>query len=305
MENDKVYDLIIIGAGPAGITAGIYAARKKMHCLIITVDIGGQAAWSGDVENYTGYQFVTGAELVAKFEDHMKRYGLRAQEGEKVTGIREQDGILTVTTDKGGYRARSVIIASGKRSRELGVPGEREFRNKGLTYCATCDGPLFEGKDVAVIGGGNSALDAALQLVKIAARVYIINNIPELGGDPIMREKVLSSGNVTVFNDSEVSEIFGGAFVEGLKLKRQGKEETLAVQGIFVEIGLEPNSDFAEGLKKNDQGEIIVNCQTETNIPGVFAAGDVTNVMEKQIIIAAGEGSKAALRAFRYLARKR
>jgi len=305
MDGVKMHDLIIIGAGPAGITAGIYAARKKMDCLIITDDVGGQAAWSGDVENYTGYQFVTGPELVEKFEDHMKRYGLKTRENEKVTGLSRDGEIFSVRTEKGKYPARTVIVASGKRSKELGAPGENEFKNRGLTYCATCDGPLFEGKDVAVIGGGNSALDAALQLIKIAGKIYIVNITAELGGDPVMREKVVSSDKVKVFNSSEVAEVMGDTFVNGLKIRTDGGEETLEVQGVFVEIGLEPNSDLAPELEKNKNGEIIINCQSETNIPGVFAAGDVTNVTEKQIIIAAGEGAKAALRAFRYLARKR
>jgi len=305
MDNSRIYDLVIIGAGPAGITAGIYAARKKMDFMVVTVDVGGQAAWSGDVENYTGYQFITGVELAAKFEEHIREYGIELKPNEEVTDLHKEGDIIRIKTVKGTYSAKTAIIASGKRSRELGVPGENEFRNKGLTYCATCDGPLFEGKDVAVIGGGNSALDASLQLVKIARKIYLININPELGGDAIMREKVVSSDNVSVLNNTGVTAVTGDKFVGGIKFKREGKEETLVVQGVFVEIGLIPNSGFAGGVKKNELGEILVNCQSETNIPGIFAAGDVTDVMEKQIIIAAGEGSKAALRAFRYLAQHR
>lgn len=305
MPQERIYDLIIIGAGPAGITAGIYAAREKMDCLILTIDIGGQAAWSGDVENYTGYQFITGAELTAKFEEHVKNYKIEIKEGKEVKKLEKKGDIVRVSTENNKYAARTGIIASGKRSKELEAPGETEFKNRGLTYCATCDGPLFEGKDVVIVGGGNSALDAALQLVKIAKKVYIVNITPELEGDAVMREKVIADGKVKVFNNSEVAEIFGDKFVKGIKLKREGKEEMLSVQGVFVEIGLIPNSEFTEGISKNELGEIEINCQTETNIPGVFAAGDVTNVMEKQIIIAAGEGSKAAMRAFRYLARKK
>jgi len=296
-----MYDLIIIGAGPAGITAAVYAARKRMNLLVITKDIGGQAAWSGDIENYTGYQFITGPDLAAKFEEHMRKFEITLKENEEVVELKKIDDKILVKTNKGNYEAKTAIIASGKRSRELNVPGEGEFKNKGLTYCATCDGPLFSAKDVAVIGGGNSALDAALQLIKIAKHVYIVNVTPGLGGDAIMREKVEVSKNVTVLNNSQVIAILGDKFVNGIKIKRGGKETQLAVQGIFVEIGLLPNSDFAKDVEKNQFGEIKVNFRNETNIPGIFAAGDVTDVPEKQIIIAAGEGSKAALSAFRYL----
>ena len=296
-----LYDLIIIGAGPAGITAAVYAARKKMSLLVISWDIGGQAAWSGDVENYTGYQFISGPELAAKFEEHMRQYGIEVREREPVLELKKQGEEIIVRTDKGEYRARTVIVASGKRSRELKVPGETEFKNKGLTYCATCDGPIFSGKDVAVIGGGNSALDAAMQMLKIAKKVYVINNTPELGGEAVVREKIEKSPVAVVLNDSVVKAVLGDKMVNAIKIETKGKEQTLAVQGVFVEIGLLPNSDFAAELKKNAAGEIIVNSRNETNIPGIFAAGDVTDVPEKQIIIAAGEGSKACLSAFRYL----
>lgn len=297
-----MYDLIIIGAGPAGITASVYAARKKMNFLVIAKDIGGQATWSGDIENYTGYQFITGPELAAKFEEHMRKYGIAVKENEVVIEVKKEAVKILVKTDEGSYEARSVIIASGKRSRELNVPGEKEYKSRGLTYCATCDGPIFAGKEVAVIGGGNSALDAALQLMNIAKRVHVINIAASLGGDAIMREKVETSKIVTVLNNTQVAKILGEKFVSGIRIRREGKEEVLSVQGIFVEIGLIPNSEFAKEIEKNQFGEIKINCHNETNIPGVFAAGDVTDVPEKQIIIAAGEGSKASLSVFRYLA---
>lgn len=296
-----MYDLIIIGAGPAGITASVYAARKRMGLLVITRDIGGQTAWSGDIENYTGYQFITGPELAAKFEEHMRKYNIPVKENEEATEVKKVGNIIFVKTEKSEYQAKSIIIASGKKSRELGVPGEKEFKNKGLTYCATCDGPLFSDKDVAVIGGGNSALDATIQLMKIAKRIYVINNTSLLYGDSIMREEVSKSKIVTVLNNSRVTAILGDKFVQGIKIEREKKEETLAVQGVFVEIGLIPNSDLAKGIEKNERGEIKINSRNETNIAGVFAAGDVTDVAEKQIIIAAGEGAKACLEAFRYL----
>jgi alkyl hydroperoxide reductase subunit F len=299
----KIYDIIIIGAGPAGITAAVYAARKRMDLLVLTGDIGGQTTWSGDVENYTGYQFITGADLAGKFEEHMKTYKVPVKQGEEVTAIRKEGNIVIVNTREAEYMAKTAVIASGKRSKELGIPGEKEFRNKGLTYCATCDGPLFAGKDVAVVGGGNSALDAVLQLMNIANRIYVINITRELGGDAIMREKALASGKVTVLNGTKVIGVLGDKFVKGVKVEKDGTEKTLDVQGVFVEIGLEPNSGFAGSFGKNELGEIKVNCRTETNVPGVFAAGDVTNVPEKQIIIAAGEGAKAALEAFRYISK--
>ncbi|MCM8789470.1 MAG: NAD(P)-binding domain-containing protein, partial [Candidatus Omnitrophica bacterium] len=199
-----MYDLIIIGAGPAGITASVYAARKKMDFLVISEDIGGQAAWSGDIENYTGYQFITGPELAQKFEEHMRQYNITVKENERVIEISKTGKMILVKTDKGSYRAKTAIIASGKRSRELNVPGEREYKNKGLTYCATCDAPLFSGKDVAVIGGGNSGLDAAIQLMRIANKIYLINITPILTGDAIMQEEVNKSSKVTVLNDTQV-----------------------------------------------------------------------------------------------------
>jgi thioredoxin-disulfide reductase len=295
------YELIVIGAGPAGITAAVYAARKKITLLVISMDIGGQAAWSGDVENYTGYQFITGPDLAAKFEEHMKKYDIRVKEGEPVVGLKKAGDIIIVRTAKGEYAARTVIVASGKRSRELGVPGEKEFKNKGLTYCATCDGPIFSGKDVAVIGGGNSALDAAIQMANIASKVYIINNTAKLAGEEIVREKLENNPKVEILNNSSVMQITGDRMVNGIKVSSGGRERTLPVKGVFVEIGLLPNSDFAKDLDRNELGEIKVNFCNETNVPGVFAAGDVTNVPEKQIIIAAGEGAKACLSAFKHL----
>ncbi|MDP8299780.1 MAG: FAD-dependent oxidoreductase [Candidatus Tantalella remota] len=300
---DKIYDLIIVGAGPAGITASVYAARKQMVFLVVTEDIGGQTVWSGDIENYTGYQFVTGVELTMKFEEHIKKYEVEVRENEPVTAIEKKDNNIQTTTSKNTYLSKTVIIASGKKARELGVDGEKEFRGKGLAYCATCDAPLFAGKDVVVVGGGNSALEAVLQFIKISPKIYMINDIPALGGDPIMREKVLKAGNVTVINNSVVKSVEGDKFVERVKYLENGEEKELSVQGVFVEIGLVPNTSFQSDIEKNDVGEIKVNNCNETNIPGVFAAGDVTDVPEKQIIIAAGEGAKATLKVFNYISR--
>jgi len=301
----KIYDLIIIGAGPAGITAAVYAARKKIDTLVVTKDIGGQAALSGDIQNYTGYQFISGPELAEKFEEHMRKFNFDIRENEEVTKLDAKQNNFLIKTDKNSYRAKAVIVASGKKSRELGVSGEKEFKNKGLAYCATCDAPLFSGDDVAVIGGGNSALDAVLQLMKIANHVYVINITDHLIGDEIMQEKIKKSKKVTILNNSQVIEILGDDFVNAIKIEKDKKEETLAVQGIFVEIGLTPNSNFAVDLNKTKSGEIKVNNKNITNIPGIFAAGDVTDVFEKQIIIAAGEGAKAALSVFHYLSSRK
>jgi len=298
-----VYDLIIIGAGPAGITASVYAARKRMNFLVITRDIGGQAALSYDIQNYVGYQFITGPDLAQKFREHLEQFNVETKEGESVTSISKDGDIVKVKTDKGEYSAKTVIIASGRIPRKLGVEGEEEFKNRGITYCATCDGPLFADKEVAVIGGGNSALDAVLQLIKIAKKIYLINIGPQLQADPIMVEKAKNSEKVVVYNNTKVEKISGDTFVKGIKISREGKEEDLAVEGIFIEIGSTPSSDFIKNIEKNESGEIFVNCLCETSIPGIFAAGDVTNVYAKQIIVACGEGAKAALASFEYISK--
>jgi alkyl hydroperoxide reductase subunit F len=302
-------DLIIVGAGPAGITAAVYAARKKLDFSVITGDIGGQAAWSGDIENYTGYQFITGPDLALKFKEHLQNFDFDLQEGMEVTKIARENPNLPagrqgfkIQTSKGDVlTAQTVIVASGKRSRMLNVPGEVEFKNRGVTYCATCDGPLFAGRDVAVIGGGNSALDAAIQMMKIASKVYLININPGLGGDAVMQEKIVASDRVEILNAARTLEIKGDKFVNAVKVESRGKTREIPLQGIFIEIGLIPNSDFIEMVEKNKNGEIIINCAAETSVPGVFAAGDVTDVPEKQIIVAAGDGAKASLSAFKYL----
>ncbi len=298
-----MYDLIIIGAGPAGITASVYAARKRMNFLVVTGDIGGQTAWSGDIENYTGYQFITGPDLVEKFQEHMKQYNVPLKLNEPVISIRKENDKIVISTTKEKYEAYTAIIASGKRSKELNVKGEAEYKNKGLTYCATCDGPLFSGKDVVIVGGGNSALDAAIQLIKIAKKVYVVDINSRLGGDSVMREKVLKDKKVEVLTNAHVLSVEGDRFVKSVKVLTNGSEREIPAEGVFVEIGLKPNSEFAKDIKKNEDGEIMVNTFSETNIPGIFAAGDVTDVPEKQIIIAAGDGAKAALGAFRYLSR--
>ena len=299
-----IYDLIVIGAGPAGITASIYAARKKMNILVLSKDIGGQTAWSGDIENYTGYQFITGPELTKRLKDHIDAYKIKINEEEEILSLAKDREIILIKTDKAQYEAKAVIIASGKMPKELGIKGEQEFKGKGIAYCATCDGPLFANKQVAVIGGGNSALDAAIGLEKIASKIYIIHIGEALTADAIMQEAVKKSAKITVLNKSRIVEVKGEKFVKAIEIERNNVEEEIAVEGVFVEIGLVPNSDFVEVVDKNSLNEIIINCACETSTPGIFAAGDVTNVPEKQIIVAAGEGAKAALSAFRYLINK-
>ncbi len=300
-----MYELIIVGAGPAGITASVYAARKRINFLVITENIGGQTALSGDIENYTGYQFITGSDLTAKFEEHMKKYGVELKEGERVLEVCRKNDVVSVRTDKDNYEARTAIIASGKKSRELGIAGEKEFRNKGVTYCATCDGPLFAGKEVAVIGGGNAGLEAVIQLVKIAKRIYLIEATPELTGDAILEERIKQEEKVIILKNTKVLSIIGDKMVNGLQIRSEKGEEMLAVEGVFVEIGLMPNSEFAKDVEKNEHGEIKVDSCNKTSVKGIFAAGDVTDVPEKQIIIAAGEGAKATLSAFKFLTKQK
>lgn len=299
-QSSHIYELIIVGAGPAGITAAIYAARKKMDFALFATDIGGRVVLSSEVENYTGYQYITGEELAGKFQEHLKayRFELRVEE---VNGVEREGNLFRVVTGGGSYLSRTVIVATGRRPRELEVPGEAEFKNRGVTYCATCDAPLFEDLDVAVVGGGNSGFEAVLQLAKIARSIRIVEVGPQLKADPVMVEKVKASNKVEVWTETQVLEVIGGKVVTGIRVQRKGEKTVLPVQGVFVEIGSTPNSDVAGFVAKNRWGEIVVNCRCETDIPGLFAAGDVTDVPEKQIVIAAGEGCKAALSAFRYL----
>ena len=301
--SEKVYDLIITGAGPAGITASVYAARKKMDFLVITKDVGGQATLSSEVENYTGYQFITGPELVQKFREHFEKFSVEMKEGEGVKLVEKKGDIVEVETDRGMYMAKTAIIASGRVPRKLGVDGEDEFKNRGVTYCATCDAPLFADMNVAVIGGGNSALDAVLQLVKIANKIYVIDIAPRLSADQIMVDKAKKDDKVIIYNSTKVEKIYGEDFVKGLKIARSGKLQDIAVEGVFIEAGSYPASDFVKGVKKNEYEEIIVNCNCETNIPAIFAAGDVTSVPAKQIIVACGEGAKAAMAVFEYISK--
>ncbi len=304
-----LYELIIIGGGPAGMTAAVYAARKQMKALLVMKEFGGQPMWTMDIENYMGYQFVTGPELMEKFDEQVKKFPIEIKY-EEVTALTVlPDGSFTVTSDGGEYQAETVIIASGKRPRRLEVPGEIEFTGRGVSYCATCDGPLFAGKEVAVIGGGNSALQAAIEVSKVAAKVYLISLMNSYKADPILVEKMKALPQpVTELIGYTTQAVKGTQAVEKLVIVKNsdGTETELEVQGVFVEIGLMPNSEYCAGLLDfNEYREVIADCRTRTNIPGLFAAGDVNNGPDKQIVIAAGDGAKAAMVAYEYLLHKR
>ena len=299
-----MYELIIVGGGPAGMTAAVYAARKLLKTLLISSDIGGQVMWTNGVENYMGYQFIEGDELISKFQKQVNQFPIDQKIGLKVTQIKQIDGGFEVISESGdNFQGKVVILASGKRPRRLNVTGEMELTGHGVTYCSICDGPEFSGQRVAVIGGGNSAIEAALDVVKVAEHVDMVSVTP-LTGDPIMIEKLSDADNLTIYTEQTTEKILGQNMVEGIVIKdlKTGSTKQLDVTGVFVEIGLVPNSDMVKDLVKlNQVGEVPVNCACETEVPGFFAAGDVSTAPEKQIIIAAGEGAKAALQAHRYL----
>ncbi|MFQ6067427.1 MAG: NAD(P)/FAD-dependent oxidoreductase [bacterium] len=308
-KTELIYDLVIIGGGPAGMTAAVYAARKRLKTLLISKDLGGQVLWTSEVENYMGYQYIEGRQLVNKFKEQVSYFPIDQEIGEEVEKLGREGEIFSVLT-KGGkkFSSKTVIIASGKRSRSLNVPGEKRLIGRGVSYCSVCDAPFFEGKEVAVIGGGNSAFEAVLDLVKIATKIYLVDIASTWRADSILVEQVEKEKKVTSFPRYRVKEIKGDNRVESITIEPVdgGQSKSLSVEGVFVEVGLVPNSEFAKSLVKlNQVGEIVVDCSNHTNIPGLFAAGDVSSVPEKQIIIAAGEGAKATLTAYQYLLRSR
>jgi alkyl hydroperoxide reductase subunit F len=301
-----MYDLMVIGGGPAGMTAAVYTARKRLNALLLSKDVGGQVNWTLGIENYMGYQIIEGPQLIKKFEEQVKQFPIDMKIGENVSSLSQISGGFKVKTENGDtYQARAAIITTGKRPRPLNVPGEEKLRGRGVTYCATCDGPLFADMEVAVIGGGNSALEVVDDMVKIASHVYLVS-LTTLTGDQILIDRVKNAGNLSMLLEHEVTEITGEKLVDGVKIRdlKTKQERELKVGGVFIEIGLMPSSDLVKNLAAlNSIGEIEVNCNNETNVPGLFAAGDVTSVPEKQIVVAAGEGAKAALQAHRYLQR--
>ena len=301
-----MYDLIIIGGGPAGITAGIYAARKKLNTLLISKDFLGQTGKAWEIQNYPGYESILGAELMGKFKAQLEKFSIDLNEGEAAKSIKKKGDLFEIrTTQKDRYTAKAVIVASGRDPRPLEVKGEKEFIGHGLSYCVTCDGPMFQGKNVAVIGGGNAGFMASLELVKFCPKVYLLEEGIKPRADELVQEQVKNSGKAEVVCNIKIKEIKGTVFVDGLVYedKITKKETTLAVQGVFVEIGSLPATGFLKELVDfNQKDEIKVNPRTnETKTPGLFAAGDVTDVRDKQVITACGEGAKAAISAYNYL----
>ncbi len=300
------YDLVIVGGGPAWLCAAVYAARKKLSVVLISTDIGGQINRTWGIENYLGYQFIEGPELIKRFQSQVEQFPIVQKIGYTVTAVKpDQDGFKVATDSGEVFESRTVILATGKHPRLLGVPGESAYAGRGVTFCATCDGPVFAGRKVAVVGGGNSAVSAALDLAKIAEHVYLVSLTP-LTADPVL-VKQLTDPKITILTEHQTVAIEGDSFVSGIRVTDQsnGEEKRLEVTGVFVEVGLMPNSDPVKDIVElNRENEVPVSCDNETTVPGLFSAGDVTDVPDKQIIIAAGDGAKAALQAHRYIQRQ-
>lgn len=303
LRTDKIYDVIVIGGGPAGLNAALYAKRKGLETALIAEKIGGQVLDTSSVENFLGFDEISGEGLMEKFRHHVTGLNIPIKKDTRIDRI-ENDSIKKLFTSSGEiYSAKSVIIATGSKPRQLGVPGEQEFLGKGVAYCAICDGPFFTDLEVAVAGGGNSAVEAAIDLSKIASKVKLIHR-SNLRADQILIDRLKSIDNIEVHIQTQILEVGGEALLEYVKVldKESGEEKRIEANGIFVEIGYLPNSKSFEGLLELTQsGEIIVNDKTETNISGIYAAGDVATVPYKQIIIAASEGAKAALSANDYV----
>jgi thioredoxin-disulfide reductase len=304
--NEKIYDLIIVGGGPAGITAGIYAIRQKMTTLMITKDFGGQLNRKAVmIENFPGFPEISGLELTQKFVSHLKKYPIEIELDEVIKVEKENGNFKVKTKNKKEFHSKTLIVASGATSRTLGVKGEKEFLGKGLSYCAICDGYLFNGKTVAVVGGGNSGFEAALFLSKLAKKIYILEISNQVRADKENQEIVEKTGKVEIILNAKAEEIKGDKFVKSLVYRDLASQKLneLPVEGIFVEIGNVPETSFVKDLVDlNEKGEIVVDFQTmATKTPGLFAAGDCNTGKYKQIIIAAGEGAKAALSAYDYL----
>ena len=298
------YDLIILGGGPGGVAAGIYAARKKLKSLLITDMFGGQSLVSDDIRNWIGTPLISGLELSKRLEEHLRAQdgSIEIREGDLATGIERLDaGGFRVTARSGTvFETRTLLLTTGSRRRKLNVPGEERFAGKGVMYCATCDAPLFQGKTVAVIGGGNSGLEAVVDLFHYSPKVYLLHRRDALKGDPVTQEKILSNPDqATVLYNAEIQEVLGDAAVEGLMYKdtKTGEMHRLAVQGIFVEIGAMPNSELVgQFVERNAVGEIVVDGKTQrSSCTGIWAAGDVSDSPYKQNNISVGDAIKAVL----------
>ncbi|MBA7645275.1 Thioredoxin reductase [subsurface metagenome] len=304
--NEK-YDVVIIGGGPAGLTAGLYASRAKLNSLLIERGlVGGQIANAERVENYSGFpEGINGFELGQLMHQQATKYGLKTLLAE-VTGIELQEGQKVIRTTEGDFMARAVIIAGGSERYKLDVPGEEEFTGKGVSYCATCDGAFFREQPVAVVGGGDAAITEALHLAKFASRVTVIHRRDQLRASRILQEKAFSQPKIEFRWNSIVEKIEGGDLVKkiGLRQVKTGEESALEVAGIFISIGLKPNTDYLEGILPLDvTGHIITDEKMETKVPGIFAAGDIRHNSTRQVITAAGDGATAAIYAEKFISK--
>jgi NADH-dependent peroxiredoxin subunit F len=312
--NEKApYEVLVVGGGPAGASAAIYAARKGIRTGVVAERFGGQVMDTMAIENFISVKETQGPKLAAALEEHVKEYGVDIMTEQRASQVvaaeKTEDGYIHVLLDSGAtLKSRSVILSTGARWRKMNVPGEQEYSNKGVAYCPHCDGPLFKGKKVAVIGGGNSGIEAAIDLAGIVEHVTVLEFADTLRADQVLVNKADSIANITIVKSAQTTEVIGdGTRVTALNYvdRVTGDEKQVELAGIFVQIGLVPNSDFLKGsgVTLSPRGEIEINAKGETSLPGVFAAGDVTTVPYKQIIIAMGEGSKASLSAFDHLIR--
>ncbi|SDG75008.1 alkyl hydroperoxide reductase subunit F [Pseudomonas benzenivorans] len=307
----QAFDVLVVGGGPAGAAAAIYAARKGIRTGVAAERFGGQVLDTMAIENFISVQETEGPKLARALEEHVKQYQvdiMNLQRASALIPAKTAGGLHEVQFDSGAsLRAKTLILATGARWREMNVPGEQQYRGRGVAYCPHCDGPLFKGKRVAVIGGGNSGVEAAIDLAGIVAQVTLIEFDSQLRADAVLQRKLFSLANVSVITSALTSEVQGdGQKVTGLVYKDRNSSEfnSLELEGIFVQIGLLPNSDWLKGvIELSPRGEIIVDSRGETSLPGIFAAGDVTTVPYKQIVIAVGEGAKASLSAFDHLIR--
>ncbi|MCT2346971.1 alkyl hydroperoxide reductase subunit F [Niallia taxi] len=306
LSNKDPYDVLVVGGGPAGASAAIYAARKGIRTGIVAERFGGQVMDTLGIENFISVKHTEGPKLVASLEEHVKEYGIDVMNLQRAKRLEKKDLIELELENGAVLQSKSVILSTGARWRNVNVPGEAEFKNKGVAYCPHCDGPLFEGKDVAVIGGGNSGIEAAIDLAGIVKHVTVLEFMPELKADQVLQDRLYSLPNVTVLKNVQTKEITGTDKVNGISYIDRDTEEVhhVELQGVFVQIGLVPNTDWlGETIERTRFGEIVVDRHGSTNIPGVFAAGDCTNSAYKQIIISMGSGATAALGAFDYLIR--
>lgn len=305
-DDKEAYDVLVVGGGPAGSAAAIYAARKGIRTGLVAERFGGQVNDTLSIENIIGTKATEGPAFVASLEGHVAEYPVDVMKNQRAAAIAKND-LVEVTLENGAVlKSKTVIVSTGTRYRQLGVPGEEQFKNKGVAYCPHCDGPLFKGKDVAVIGGGNSGVEAAIDLAGIVNHVTVIQRSAELKADSVLQARLRSLPNVTIITNALTQEITGENTVNGLVYKDAvtGEEHTVKLDGVFIQIGLLPNTEFLKGtLEMNDRNEIIVDAHGATNVPGVFAAGDCTNSAYKQIVISMGSGATAALGAFDYMIR--